>query len=92
MSVKQQAIPQQKKTMRNGFDDSGIRMNIWIARKKKWTLAELEERSSYLTDRALAIWQLPATDFQPEEKRMARFHAKWGKKFYDVIVPYITGA
>ncbi len=60
----------EKKTMQNGFDDSGIRMNTWIAKKEKWTLAELEERSSYLMGRALVIWQLPATDFQPEEKQM----------------------
>ncbi|MCI9596764.1 MAG: DUF4268 domain-containing protein [Firmicutes bacterium] len=60
----------EKKTMQNGFDDSGIRMNTWIAKKDKWTLAELEERSSYLTDRALAIWALPVTEFQPEEKQM----------------------
>ena len=38
----------EKKTMQNGFNDSGIRMNTWIARKNKWTLAELEERSEYL--------------------------------------------
>lgn len=56
--------------MKNGFDDSGIRMNTWIAKKEKWTLAELEERSSYLTGRALAIWKLPVTDFQPEEKQL----------------------
>lgn len=60
----------EKKTMQNGFDDSGIRMNTWIAKKDKWTLAELEERSSYLVGRALEIWALPATDFQPEEKQM----------------------
>ena len=24
--------------------------------------------------------------------QMARFHAEWSKKFYSVIVPYITGA
>lgn len=60
----------EKKTMQNGFDDSGIRMNTWIAKKEKWTLAELEERSSFLIDRALAIWKLPVTDFQPEEKQL----------------------
>ena len=24
--------------------------------------------------------------------QMARFHADWSKKFYDVIIPFITGA
>lgn len=60
----------EKKTMQNGFDDAGIRMNTWIAKKDKWTLAELEERNGYLMGRALTIWALPTTDFQPEEKQM----------------------
>lgn len=60
----------EKKTMQNGFDDSGIRMNTWIAKKEKWTLAELEERSSYLMGKALVIWKLPVTDFRPEEKQL----------------------
>ncbi len=60
----------EKKTMQNGFEDSGIRMNTWIAKKEKWTLTELEERSEYLKNRALIIWQLPVTDFKPEEKQL----------------------
>ena len=56
--------------MQNGFDDSGIRINTWIAKKDKWTLAELEERSEYLRNRALTIWTLPMTEFQPEQKQM----------------------
>ncbi len=60
----------EKKIMQNGFDDSGIRMNTWIAKKDKWTLAELEERSGYLMSRALTIWASPETEFQPEEKQM----------------------
>lgn len=28
----------EKKTMQNGFDDSGIRMNTYIAKKENWTL------------------------------------------------------
>ena len=56
--------------MQNGFDDSGIRMNTWIAKKVKWTLAELEERSQYLAGRALTIWNTPATSFKPMEKQL----------------------
>lgn len=59
-----------KKNMKNGFIDSGIRMNTYIAKKDKWTLAELEERSDYLMGRALEIWASPVTDFKPEEKQM----------------------
>jgi hypothetical protein len=56
--------------MQNGFDDSGIRMNTWIAKKDKWTLAELEERSQYLCKRALTIWAAPTTEYKPEEKQL----------------------
>lgn len=60
----------EKKTMENGFDDSGIRMNTYIAKKDKWTLAELEERNDYLLKRSLEIWKLPETEFQPAEKEL----------------------
>lgn len=60
----------EKKTMSNGFDDSGIRMNTYISKKDKWTLKELEERSEYLKERALSIWRLPITEFKPIEKQL----------------------
>lgn len=60
----------EKKTMQNGFDDSGIRMNTWIAKKDKWTLAELEERNDYLMGRALTIWAMPVTEYKPEKKQL----------------------
>ena len=60
----------EKKTMQNGFDDSGIRMNTYIAKKENWTLKELEERNAHLMDRALTIWARPATAFHPEEKQL----------------------
>lgn len=61
---------QEKKTMRNGFEDSGIRMNTYISRKEKWTLSEMEERSQYLAGRALEIWATPTTAYQPEQKQL----------------------
>lgn len=61
---------QEKKTMKNGFEDSGIRMNTYIARKDKWTLVELEERDRYLSERALEIWKLPTTQFKPKEEQL----------------------
>ena len=61
---------EEKKSMKNGFEDSGIRMNTYIAKKDKWTLAELEERNQYLMGRALEIWAAPMTTFKPVEKQM----------------------
>lgn len=60
----------EKKSMENGFDDSGIKMNTYIFKKDKWTLAELEERNDYLIGRSLTIWEFPATEFKPAEKQM----------------------
>ena len=64
---------EEKKTMENGFDDSGIRMNTWISKKDKWTLAELKERSEYLVGRALTIWSSPVTEYKPAEKQLDSF-------------------
>ena len=64
----------EKKTMQNGFDDSGIRMNTWIAKKDKWALDELGERSEYLMGRALAIWAAPITEYKPEENIALHFN------------------
>lgn len=61
---------EEKKSMKNGFEDSGIRMNTYIAKKDKWTLAELEERNQYLMGRALEIWAAPTTTFKPAVKQM----------------------
>lgn len=58
-----------KKHMKNGLLDSGIRMNTLIAQKDRWTLAELEERSEYLFGRALDIWAAPYTEYRPAEKQ-----------------------
>ncbi len=59
-----------KKTMENGFNQSGFRMNHWISSKDKWTVAELEERSAYLADQALKIWTYPNTEYKPERRQL----------------------
>lgn len=61
---------EEKKTMKNGFEDSGIRMNAYIAKKEQWTLKEIEERNQYLMQRALEIWAMPSTEYKPEHKQL----------------------
>lgn len=61
---------EEKKTMQNGFNDSGIRMNTYIAKLNKWTLEEIKKRNDYLMDKALKIWSLPVTSFKPSEKQL----------------------
>ena len=60
----------EKVTMENGFAESGLRMNTWIAQRPQWTLPELEERSGRLMMKALTIWAMPQTAYRPAEKQM----------------------
>lgn len=61
---------EEKRTMENGFDDSGIRINTWIAKKDTWTLDELLDRNTHLMKRALTIWTSPAIDYKPAQKQL----------------------
>lgn len=60
----------EKNTMKNGFEDSGIRLNTYVSKKDKWTLAELRDRNDYLLKRALDIWAFPSTNYKPQEKQL----------------------
>ena len=60
----------EKRDMSKGFRESGLRLNTWIAQQDKWTLSELEERSEMLVSKALTIWPIPMTTYQPAEKQL----------------------
>ena len=60
----------EKKSMKNGYIDSGLRLNQRIAQYENWSIAELKERNQYLMQRALEIWALPTTAFAPVEKQV----------------------
>ena len=60
----------EKKTMKDGYLQSGIRMNQRIAQKDTWGLAELEERNRDLIEQGLEIWEAPVTSFKPVEKQL----------------------
>lgn len=59
---------QEKKTMKNGFIDSGIRLNHFVAQFDKWDEEELGLRKAKLSEMALDIWEYPVTSFVPEQK------------------------
>ena len=59
----------EKKTMENGFIESGLRLNTFIAKYDKWTETELKEREEFLVARSLKIWESPVTLFVPPEKQ-----------------------
>ena len=63
----------EKRDMKNGFKDSGIRMNQQIANKDHWGLSELQNRSYDLSKKALEIWFKPKTDYKPMQKQMDAF-------------------
>jgi uncharacterized protein with ParB-like and HNH nuclease domain len=56
----------EKRDMENGFRQSGLRMNHYIAQFDKWSEVELEQRKQELSRLAKTIWSYPETDFEPE--------------------------
>lgn len=56
----------EKRGMENGFKESGLRLNQYIAKFDKWGEEELEERKKELSKLAKKIWSYPETDFVPE--------------------------
>jgi len=49
----------------DGFAYSGIRMNQLIAKYDKWTLEELADRNEKLIDKAISIWPMAETKYEP---------------------------
>ncbi len=60
----------EKRDMKNGFRESGIRMNQRIAQKDRWGLTELVERDEELRKKALEIWASPTTSYEAPERQM----------------------
>ena len=60
----------EKRDMENGFHESGLRINSWIAKQSKWTEEELKKRSEDLLKKALEIWPKPVTDYKPPENQL----------------------
>ena len=58
----------EKRTMENGFEQSGLRLNQYIAKFEKWGEEELEQRKAKLSEMALKIWSYPITTFVPVQK------------------------
>lgn len=54
----------------DGFAHSGIRMNQLIAKYDKWTLDEITDRNKKLIDKALRIWPMAETKYEPVVKTL----------------------
>ena len=59
-----------KRDMENGFKDSGLRMNQWIAKCAKWDEEELKARNNLLVNKAKKIWMYPETEYVAPEKEL----------------------
>ena len=45
-----------KKSVRNGFNDSPLRLNQYVAKRDRWTSEDMKARGAQLAKRALTIW------------------------------------
>ena len=59
-----------KRDRKDGFKESGLRMNTWVAQQSKWTVSELQARNDMLVNKALEIWKMPETSYVPAEKQL----------------------
>lgn len=53
-----------KKTIENGFNNSGFRMNDFVRQCEQWTETELKERNELLKQEFLRLWPFPQSDYQ----------------------------
>ena len=60
----------EKRDMKNGFKDSGIRMNQWIGTQNQWREEELNKRNEMIIQKSLDIWQLPQSSFKPAQRQL----------------------
>ncbi|MBS6418838.1 MAG: DUF262 domain-containing protein [Olsenella uli] len=49
----------QKRDMEDGFKDSHVHMNAWIAQRQKWDEEELEARCAMMQDLFCQLWPMP---------------------------------
>ncbi|MCR5586542.1 MAG: DUF262 domain-containing protein [Lachnospiraceae bacterium] len=55
----------EKLTVEDGFKDSHLQLNKFIAGCESWTEEEIKRRNDELKSKALKLWPYPKTDFQP---------------------------
>lgn len=58
---------QQKRDMKDGFKQSGFRMNQWIAQQETWSEPQLRMREKMLEDQFLETWPYPETSYEPKK-------------------------
>lgn len=56
---------EQKRDMKDGFKNSGFRMNQWIGQQSVWGEEQLREREKMLEKQFLETWPLPTSSYVP---------------------------
>ena len=56
----------EKRDAKNGFKDSGLRMNRWISEQDTWTEAQLKERNRMLEEEFLQLWPMLTSNYIPQ--------------------------
>lgn len=49
----------EKKTIPKGFNESAVRLNMYVRNQSEWAVEQMVERGKQLTERALKIWPSP---------------------------------
>lgn len=57
----------QKRDMKDGFAESGFRMNQWIAQQEVWGEAQMKEREELLEKQFVALWPYPTSTYLPRK-------------------------
>lgn len=57
----------QKKTMKDGFDDSPLVINAQLKKLNKWTETELKSRQKWWQDKLKSMWPEPTSNYKPVE-------------------------
>lgn len=55
-----------KKNVENGYKESGLRENQYIAQFDKWTIDEIQQRNEYLKQLMPELWIYPETTYVPQ--------------------------
>lgn len=57
----------QKRSMEKGFENSGFRMNQWVARQDTWGELQMKEREEKLEKSFLELWPYPHSTYEPKK-------------------------
>ncbi|MDD4697634.1 MAG: DUF262 domain-containing protein [Fermentimonas sp.] len=55
----------EKRDMKYGYKESGLRLNKYVAEQNTWTEKELKDRSEIIKKLSLELWSYPETTFIP---------------------------